>query len=77
MKWELTDVPISGACNVVKKTAEKILKYKDLTTGIQRMWNVTIKVIPVITRGNWKHPKIVQNNQESTTEQQLYWALHT
>jgi hypothetical protein len=32
-----------------KKEAEKTLKYKDLTTQIQRMWNVKTKVIPVIT----------------------------
>jgi len=44
----LTDVAISGDRNVIKKEAEKILKYKDLTTEIQRMWNVKIKVIPVI-----------------------------
>ena len=31
-----------------KKEAEKILKYKDLRTEIQRMWNVTTNVIPVI-----------------------------
>ena len=28
--------------------AEKIQKYRDLTTEIQRMWNVKTKVIPVI-----------------------------
>jgi hypothetical protein len=44
----LIDVPISGDRNVIKKEAEKILKYKDLTIEIQRMWNVQTKVIPVI-----------------------------
>ena len=44
----LIDVAISGDRNVIKKEAEKVLKYKDLTIEIQRMWNVTTKVIPVI-----------------------------
>jgi len=34
---------------VIKKEAENILKYKDLTIETQRMWNVKTKVIPVIT----------------------------
>jgi len=34
---------------VIKKEAEKILKYEDLTAEVQRMWNVKTKVIPVIT----------------------------
>jgi hypothetical protein len=43
----LIDV-ISGDINVIKKEAEKFLKYKDLTIEIQRMGNVKTKVIPVI-----------------------------
>ena len=44
----LIDVAISGDRNVIKKEAEKIIKYKELTIEIQRMWNVKTKVIPVI-----------------------------
>jgi hypothetical protein len=44
----LIDVAISGDRNVIKKEAEKIQKYKDLTIEIQRMWNVKTIVIPVI-----------------------------
>ena len=49
----LIDVAISGDRNVIKKEAEKILKYKDLTTNIQRVWNVKTKVMPVITGATW------------------------
>ena len=35
----LIDVEISGDRNVIKKEAEKILKYKVLTIEIQLMWN--------------------------------------
>jgi hypothetical protein len=44
----LIDVAISGDRNVIKKEAEKILKYKDLTIEIQRKWNVKTRVILVI-----------------------------
>jgi hypothetical protein len=37
---------IPGDINVFKEV-EKILKYKDLTIGIQRMWNVEAKVTMV------------------------------
>jgi len=46
----LINVAIPLDRNVNKKEAEKILKYKDLTTEIERMWNVKTRVTPVIIR---------------------------
>jgi hypothetical protein len=40
----LIDVAVSGNRNVVKTAAEEILKYKDLTIEIQRMWTVKTKI---------------------------------
>jgi hypothetical protein len=53
----LTDVAISGDRKVMKKEAEKILKYRDLTIEIQRMWNVKTNVISVITETTGTIPK--------------------
>jgi hypothetical protein len=44
----LIDVAIPGDRNVIKKEAEKILKYNGLIIEIQRMWNVKTMVTPVI-----------------------------
>ena len=44
----LIDVAISGDRNVIKKEADKILKYKDLTIEIQRTWKIKTRMIPVI-----------------------------
>jgi hypothetical protein len=44
----LIDFAITGDRNVIKKEAEKILKYKGLKNEMQRMWNVKTGVIPVI-----------------------------
>jgi hypothetical protein len=44
----LIAVAIPGDRNVIKKEADKILKYKDLTLEIQSMWNIKTRVIPVI-----------------------------
>jgi hypothetical protein len=44
----LIDGAKPGDRNVTKKETEKVLKYKDLLIEIQRMWNVTAEVVPVI-----------------------------
>jgi hypothetical protein len=44
----MIDVAISEDRNVMKEGAENILKYEDLTTEMQHVWNVKKKVTPVI-----------------------------
>ena len=53
----LIDVAIPGDRNVIKKEAEKILKYKDLTIEIQRMWNIKKKGDTSNNRGDWDYFK--------------------
>jgi hypothetical protein len=57
----LKDVAISGDRNVIKKEGEKILKCKDLTIEIQRMWKIKTRVIPVIIGANWAISKSFRN----------------
>ena len=63
----LTDAAISGDRIVIKKEAEKVLKYKDRTIEMQCMWNVKTKVIPVV---------IVATGTISESFKQPYWSLH-
>jgi len=63
----LIDVAISGDRNVIKEEAEKILKYKDLTIEILRMWNVKIKGIPVIIGATGTISKSLRKIREQHT----------
>ena len=81
----LIDVAISGDRNVIKKEAEKILKYKELTIEIQRMWDVKTNVIPVIivatgtiSKSFRKYMSNIAGNLKSRNyRKQPYWALQT
>ena len=66
---------------MIKKEAEKILKYKDLTIEIQRMWNVKSKMIPVIigatgTISNSFRKYMSDILGKHEVKEQPYWALH-
>jgi hypothetical protein len=76
-------VAISGDRNVIKKEADKILRYKDLTIEIQLMRNVKTNVIPIITGVTGtiskSFRKIPEQHRESTKSRnyrkQPYWTL--
>jgi len=55
----LIDVAISGDRNVIKKEAEKILKYKDLAIEIQRMWNLENVGDTGNNGGDWDYFKVI------------------
>ena len=63
----LIDVAISGDRNLIKKEAEKILQYKDLTIEIQRTWNVKHKDDTSNNRGDWDYFKVIQKIREQHT----------
>jgi hypothetical protein len=66
-KCMLIDVAISEDRHVLRKEAEKILKYKDLALEIQRMRNVKLNVLPVNNTGKWNDLKIIQKITEQYT----------
>jgi len=68
------DIVVPGDRNVIKKEVEKILKYKDLTIDIQRMWNVKAKVIPVKIGVTGTISKSLRATYQ---ESMKFWALHT
>ena len=63
----LIDAAISGDRNVIKKEANKILKYKDLTTEIHWMWNVKNGGDTSNKRGDWDYFKVLQKIREQHT----------
>jgi hypothetical protein len=60
----LIDVTIPGDRNVIKKEAEKILKYKDFTNRNTVHVERENKCHTSNNRGNWNHLKIIQKIPE-------------
>jgi hypothetical protein len=81
----LIDVAIPGERSVIQKETEKVVKYKNLTIEIQRMWNVKTRIIPVtigatgtISKSFRKYVRPCQEIMRLGNYRKLtYWALRT
>jgi len=62
---------ICGDRNVIKQGAEKMLKYIELLTEIQRMWNLREKCDTGSKRGEWNHFKIRQYQGNITAKHEI------
>ena len=58
-------VAIPADRNVVRKEAEKKLKYKSLCIEMQRMWNLKCKIVPVITEATGIVTRSLKKNLEN------------
>jgi len=69
---------------VIKKEAEKMLKYEDLIIDMQHMRNVKAKVKPVIigaigtiSKSLRQYLRNIPGKHKIKYKTQQYWALHT
>jgi hypothetical protein len=76
----LIDATNSGDRNVIKKEAEKILKYEDPITEYQHsVCNVKAKLFPVITGKNGTISKSLRREGKklrNCKKKEPYWALN-
>jgi hypothetical protein len=80
----LVDVAIEGDGNVINKETENILKYKNLTIEIQRVWKakrvmpVTIWASGTTSNSNREYPRNISGKHEiKELEQTAIWTLRT
>jgi len=71
----LIDVVISWDGNIIRKEAEKRLKYTNLSTEIQRMWNMKSFVMPLTTGATESVTKGIKKVSEQYQES-IQYMLH-
>ena len=62
---------------MIKREAEKMLKYRDRTVEIECMWNVKVKVIPVITGTTRTVPESLRQHLRNMAAKHAIGELQT
>ena len=58
---KIIDFTVPGDIRIVEKEKEKIEKYQDLRTELQKIWNVSMKIIPLVVDSLGALPKQFDN----------------
>ncbi len=60
----LIDIPVPGDIRIALKETEKIQKYQDLARELRKIWQVKVKVVPMVVGALGTIPKALGNNLE-------------
>ena len=54
---KIIDFPVPGDSRIEEKEKDKIEKYQDLGRELQKIWNVKVKIIPLVVGSLGATPK--------------------
>ena len=63
---KIIDFAVPGDSRIEEKEKEKIEKYQDLRRELQKTWNVTVKIIPLVVGSLGATPKQFGNRLKET-----------
>ena len=62
---KITDIAVPGDNRIEEKEKDKIEKYQDLGRELQKIWNVKVKIIPLVVGSLGAIPKHFGNRLKS------------
>ena len=63
---KIIDFAVPGDCRIEEKEKEKIEKYQDLRRELQKIWNVRVKIVPLVVGFLGAIPKQFGNRLKET-----------
>ena len=73
---KIIDFASRGDCRIEEKNKEQIEKYQDLRRQLQKIWNVKVKIIPLVVSSLGAIPKQFSNRlKENCITAKIYQQL--